>query len=408
MPMKHQNLPYADWSWPEFRAAASAFVSAQISRGPDVAELECKLGELLNDGRVFAVNSGRTALQLGLEGLMKLCPQKDEVIIPEFVCPAVVGVVKALGLRPVPVEVGSDLNLRTDAVIESISPRTLVIVVVHMYGCPADIEKLENVARAKGVFLADDAAQVVGESVNGRNLGTFGDFGVLSFAQSKCVVAGESGSGGALICRNGELLAVVEDRMALLLPAEGRAVAFLAFVWNYLLASYTARVSYYWRRVIRLFFAASDRCIGLRTISNLDAKVAICQLVSLPRRREKRIQTLGKYARELLCAGDLFKMPQYAPNRYLARFMVAIPLGIDPEECRVLLRRKSIQTRLGYPTYSKGGCSGGYAEQLGRRLIELPVYSNIADRDVVEVCGALRKAVCASKRQATIRRDFIE
>ncbi|QKS31156.1 MAG: DegT/DnrJ/EryC1/StrS family aminotransferase [Candidatus Accumulibacter similis] len=396
--MPYQRLPYADWGWAELRAVLAAICCGRIRRGPGARQLTDGLAKLLNVPQVLAVNSGRTALRIGLEAMIQLRPGRNEVIVPAFICPAVIEVVNSLGLLPLAAEVGADLNLDPGACAQRIGSRTLAIIVAHMYGCPAQIEAFETLASTAGVFLVDDAAQVVGESVGGRMLGTFGDFGVLSFAQSKCVVTGESGGGGALICHENELLPLARVRVEALPPAGGRLRALAAFVWNYLLESHTASLSYRWQRLRQQVLGGRSRALVPRRIANLDARLAMVQLNSLSRRREQRLRILGHYADALASVGGSWHMPQFSPGRYLARVMVSMPPGIDLASCQRQLRQESVCTRQGYATYSGGPCSARGSPDLGTRLIELPAYADMTAQDVAEVCQRLQRVAAAYRK----------
>ena len=383
--MNRCTLPYASWGWAEIETALGAFTRGQIRNGPDIGTLERQLGHLLGLSHVFAVNSGRTALRIGLESLSLLRSGRTEVIVPAYICPAVVNAVRLAGLTPIPAEIGPDLNLKIDSVCPLIGRNTLGIIVAHMYGCPANIGEFENLARAQGIFLIDDAAQVVGESVGGRPLGTFGDFGVLSFAQSKCIVTGESGGGGALICRNDELHPIVRSRVAALEPAQSRGRAFLSFLWNYLLAPLTTPVTYYWRRLV----PAVPHAIDLARVANLDARLATCQLESRIDRRTRRIGILDGYAQRLSGNEPGIGFPQYAPDRYLARAMLLLPDGSDVALCRQELRSRSIETRCAYPVLLDAPDVTVSVKNTAKRLLEVPTDSSMQIKDVKYVCDCL-------------------
>lgn len=391
--MSRCNLPFASWGWPEFAAALCAFARGKVRCGTDIGELERQLGRLLGESNLFALDSGRTALSIGLEGLAKLRSGRLDVIIPAYICPAVVNAIESAGLRPVFGEVGSDLNLSLDSARKLIGSNTLAILVAHMYGCPADIAEFEKLTNEADIFLIDDAAQVVGESVNERQLGTFGDFGLLSFAQSKSMVTGESGAGGILICSNPGLLPIVLERIKSLEPAQSRGKALVAFVWNYLLAPYTSRATYYWQRRIR----PSPRSITPARIANLDAGIALCQLESLVFRRNERVQILDSYAKHLSAIDQDIQFPQYAPDRYLARAMVLLPSGSDVEACRQLLRTRSIETRRSYPAFSEDNDPPACASDLAGRLLEVPACSTMSDADVIRVCRCLKNILQGDK-----------
>ncbi|WP_287461030.1 DegT/DnrJ/EryC1/StrS family aminotransferase [Accumulibacter sp.] len=387
------------------RAELAATLCGRIRRSPAARQLADGLAKLLNVPHVLAVNSGRTALRVGLEALMQLRPGRNEVIVPAFICPAVIEVVSSLGLLPLAAAVGPDLNFDPGACVQRIGSRTLAIIVADMYGCPAQIEAFEIIASTARVFLVDDAVQVVGESADGLMLGTFGDFGVLSFAQSKCVVTGESGGGGALICHQNDILSIVRERVEALAPAGGQLRALTAFVWNYLLESHTASLSYRWQRLRQHFPGGRPPALEPGRISNLDAQLALAQLNSLSQRREQRLRILGQDAHALASAGASGHMPQFSRGRYLARVMVSMPPGVDLESCRRQLRQGSVCTRQGYPTPLGGPRSAKGMRELAASLIELPAYAEMTAGDVAAVCQRLHRVAAASRKPVPNRQD---
>lgn len=384
--MTRIRLPYAEWSRAEYGTALRIAFSGRVRRGNEAIELERELASLLSAPSVYALNSGRTALQVALRTFAELRPNQHRVIVPCYVCPAVIDAVAAVGLTPLPVPVGADLNLLPQGVLATLDNTVLAIVAPHMYGCPAPIDTLESMARANGVFLIDDAAQVVGERQGDRMLGTFGDIGLISFAQSKCLVVGESGAGGALICNNPKLQSRIEGQLGQLQPALGRLRALIGFIWNYLLGPLPVRLAYYWYRL----FPAQRKTVEPALIANLDAAIARCQLRSLPERRRERLRILGLYARTLESKFTTYGMvfPQYAPDRFLARVVVTLPHSIDPIQLKSKMARIASAIRFGYPNYRLD--SSGQLLQSGKHdVIELPLYSGMSDEAVHFICACL-------------------
>lgn len=176
------------------RAAVDAVLrSGMVAQGPEVAAFEREFSDALLDGRAaVAVNSGTSGLHLGL--LAAGVGPGDEVIVPSFTFAATANSVALTGATPVfadiePVHFGLDV-----ASVESrITDRTVGIMPVHLYGHPADVIALGELAERRGLKLFEDAAQAHGASIDGRRVGTFGDFAMFSLYPTKNMTSGEGG-----------------------------------------------------------------------------------------------------------------------------------------------------------------------------------------------------------------------
>jgi dTDP-4-amino-4,6-dideoxygalactose transaminase len=227
-------ISYADWSGAEYRAILRCILTGRVANGGNIARLTQRLTALYAPASVYPVNFGHTAIRMALALFVRRTGNdRNEVVIPRYICPSVVQSVQGAGLIPVMADVGADLNLTAASVQAMLGPRTLAVIAPHMFGCPADIGAIERVCRTAGVFLIDDAAQVIGITRDGRHLGTFGDIGVVSFAQSKTVVAGVRGAGGLLLVNNAELDEPLRAQWQTLAPARGRLHALVFFMFNY-------------------------------------------------------------------------------------------------------------------------------------------------------------------------------
>jgi dTDP-4-amino-4,6-dideoxygalactose transaminase len=165
-----------------------------VVRGTDVVALRAELLDLLGIEDAILCGSGSLALELAL----RTChlDQGDEVIIPSFCCSTVVAPILAVGATPVLADVGSELNLTAETVDAARTGRTRAIIVPHLFGNPANIEEIVELADLHNIVVIDDAAQALGATIDGRKAGSFGDMGVLSFGTEKvCFGLG----GGALV-----------------------------------------------------------------------------------------------------------------------------------------------------------------------------------------------------------------
>lgn len=167
--------------------------SGMIAQGPEVATFEREFSAHFVPGRPsVAVNSGTAGLHLGL--LAAGVGPGDEVIVPSFTFAATGNSVALTGATPVFADIEPEtFTLDPAAVSAAITPRTKGILPVHLYGHPARMAELENLASERGVALYEDAAQAHGASLDGRPVGAFGDFAMFSLYPTKNMTSGEGG-----------------------------------------------------------------------------------------------------------------------------------------------------------------------------------------------------------------------
>lgn len=163
-------------------------------------EFENKLSTLLGCKHVIAVNSGTAALHTALLALG--IKRGDEVIVPSFTFVATANVVLACGARPVFADISEDYNIDPNQVKKLITKRTRAIIPVHLYGYPANMDEINEIASKHGLFVIEDAAESLGAEYKGRQTGTLSDIGCFSFYATKVVTTGE---GGAISTNNDEL-----------------------------------------------------------------------------------------------------------------------------------------------------------------------------------------------------------
>ena len=167
--------------------------SGMVAQGPEVAAFENEFSAHFVQGRpTVAVNSGTAGLHLGL--LAAGVGTGDEVIVPSFTFAATGNSVALTGATPVFVDIEPEtFSLDPEAVAAAITPKTKGILPVHLYGHPARMRELEALAAARGVALYEDAAQAHGAALDGRPVGTFGDFAMFSLYPTKNMTSGEGG-----------------------------------------------------------------------------------------------------------------------------------------------------------------------------------------------------------------------
>jgi len=180
--------------------------SGMIAQGPEVAAFEREFADQLVGGRTnVAVNSGTAGLHLGL--LAAGIGPGDEVLVPSFTFAATGNSVALTGATPVFVDIDADtFCMDADAADAAITERTAGIMPVHLYGHPADMTRLGEVAARRGVQLFEDAAQAHGAQWQGAPVGSFGTFAMFSLYPTKNMTSGE---GGMVSCATDEIARMV-------------------------------------------------------------------------------------------------------------------------------------------------------------------------------------------------------
>ena len=207
--MSHEMIPAArPMIGDEERAAVDRVLrTGMLAQGPEVAAFEREFADAMVGGRAcVAVNSGTAALHLGL--LAAGVKEGDEVVVPSFTFAATANAVALTGARPVFADIDPDTYcLDAGAVKDAITERTVGIMPVHLYGHPADMTSLAQLAAANGVHLFEDAAQAHGATWHGQPVGTFGTFAMFSLYPTKNMTSGE---GGMVACATPELVRMVQ------------------------------------------------------------------------------------------------------------------------------------------------------------------------------------------------------
>ncbi len=176
----------------EIEKVVEVLRSKWLVHGPVVEEFEQKFAEYIGVDHAIAVANGTIALQLILESLG--IGSGDEVIVPDFTFIATANTVLMRGAKPV----FADIELETytidvDDVLEKITPKTRAIIAVHLYGHPANMRALREIANDYKLYLIEDAAQAHGAEIDSVKVGSIGDAAAFSLYATKNMTTGEGG-----------------------------------------------------------------------------------------------------------------------------------------------------------------------------------------------------------------------
>tara|TARA_B110000027_G_scaffold28339_1_gene31106 strand:+ start:8472 stop:9638 length:1167 start_codon:yes stop_codon:yes gene_type:complete len=197
------------------------------TKGPQVEIFEKTIGKLVKSKNILATNSGTSALHLAFIAIN--ASSNDEILMPSLNFVASANAVLYCRANPVFIDCNpKNLGISADEIDNFIKKKCRkvgkfyfnkktkkkikAVVAVHLYGAACDIVKIKKICNKYNIHLIEDAAECLGSKYNGKHLGTFGDFGVLSFNGNKVVT---TGSGGAIITKKKSSFNIVKNYLNL-------------------------------------------------------------------------------------------------------------------------------------------------------------------------------------------------
>jgi len=175
----------------EIRRVKRVMKSGLLTQGSEVKIFEQSFSDLHLGRYCVAVNSGTSALHLGILGLSL---GSGEILCPAFTFAASANAISLAGAKPVFVDVDpTTFNIDVNKAKKAINVNTRAILVVHLYGLPADMSHIIKLAREYNLKVIEDAAQAHLASIENRPVGTFGDVAAFSFYPTKNMTTGEGG-----------------------------------------------------------------------------------------------------------------------------------------------------------------------------------------------------------------------
>jgi hypothetical protein len=373
MEMIKLSLPHIGTT--EIEWVNKAFVGDWVvPLGPNVDEFERRLENYVGDNKeVVALSAGTAALHLGLVVLG--VEAGDEVICQALTFSASANPICYQGAHPVFVDSEPDTyNMSPAALEEAIVARHRVtgrypkaIIPVHLYGMPAKMNEIVEIAAHYGIPVLEDAAEALGSEYHGKKCGTIGNYGALSFNGNKIIT---TSGGGALICPDEE---------------SARRVLFFA-------TQARENRPYYYHEHIGYNYR----------LSNVSAGVGCGQMDVLPERvtRRRAIHQLYKEGLSNLAGVTVQCNPteEFDSNFWLSTILIDPATGFTPEDVRVAMLNAKIETRLLWrpmqmqPIFRDAPYYGGDVSQ---RLFEtglcLPSGSVLTDEQISRVIDELHR-----------------
>ncbi|MBW2409974.1 MAG: DegT/DnrJ/EryC1/StrS aminotransferase family protein, partial [Deltaproteobacteria bacterium] len=340
---KHDNLakliiPHSrpTLGFAEAKAVSDVIGSGYIAEGDTVKHFETAFAKFLGLEYATSTNSGTSALHLTM--LAMGIGQGDEVIIPSYVCSALLNAVNYTGAIPVLADIDADTyNLEVADVQRRINNRTKAIIVPHLFGLAADLDALHRL----DVPIIEDCAQATGAVYQERPVGTIGQAGIYSFYATKVMTTGE----GGMVATNSRAMAETIDD----------------------LKNYDKRTDY----KVRYNYKMTD----------IQAALGIVQLKALESFIQRR-RVIAKRYHEAFKAFNLRIPPTDAGHIYF-RYVLGLPMDASPW-IKELARMGIICERPIHRPLHQNLRLGGYqsTDQAWKRSLSIPIFPTLSDDEI--------------------------
>ena len=348
----------------EVKHVTDAIKKTEISSiAPPVHRLESAFAEKFGMKHAVAVNSGGSALFLALKAL-GIGPG-DEVIVPDFTMIATAAAVSHCGATPVFVDSSEhSFNIDPAKIEEKITPKTKMIMPVHIYGEPCDMDAIMAIAKKHNLLVVEDAAEAHGAKYKDKLVGTFGHANCFSFYANKIMTTGE---GGMIVTNDDELAERLRHMRGYDFDDE----------------------KHFWHKTIawNLRMSALGAALGLAQLKRLDELI------------EKRRANAKYYMEGLADVPGIRFFPE-PPDTFCVFWMFGI-LVSRMDELMDFLGRNGIETRTFFipmhaqPVYSQQG-DFKWSDHYGANGLYLPSSSQLSDKDKDLVIAKIKEFYGAS------------
>lgn len=335
--------------------------SGQFTLGPAVDQFERRFAEICGATYAIGVNSGTDALMLILRALG--VGPGDEVITAPNSFIATAGAIAMIGARPVFVDVGDDYNIDPAQIEAAITPRTRVLLPVHLTGNPAAMPEILDIGRRHGLHVVEDAAQAIGAAINGRPIGSWGIAAEFSLHPLKNLNVW--GDGGVVVTNSPELAEQIR-----------------------LLRNHGLRT-----RDEAVIFGQNSR------LDTLQAIVACHLIDQLEGITEARIRNAAAYDAALGSVDGALRIPQ-RPQHVRQVYHTYVIQAHDRDRLAEFLAGRGIETKVHYPIplhLQPAAAALGYrrgdfpvCEAQADAILTLPVHQDVSATALAHVAETIR------------------
>ncbi len=345
-----------------FHVLIEILESGQYILGAKVSEFEKKVAVYHGVREAIGVASGTDALHLAIEALG--IGEGDEVITTPFTFFATVEAILYTGATPVFVDIEPDtLNIDVSQIEANITGKTKALLPVHLFGHPADMRTILNIAKKHRLKMIEDCAQSFGAEANGKKVGSIGDAGCFSFYPSKNL--GGYGDGGMIILNSTRVADTIRE-----------------------LRNHGSRGSYRHKRV------------GFNSrLDEIQAGILLVKLIRIDEYNRKRRQNASFYNNLL---SDKVKCPVEKKGAYHVYHQYTI-MSHKRDEIQQKLKKNGISSVIYYPVplhlqkalkflgYQKGDFP--VTEKAAKEVLSLPMYPELEESAIIKISKIIKDIV---------------
>ncbi|MBC7327351.1 DegT/DnrJ/EryC1/StrS family aminotransferase [bacterium] len=341
-------------------AISRVLESGRFILGPEVEEFEKSASQYIGTKFGIGVGSGTDAILLALDALG--IGEGDEVITTPFTFIATTEAIRRRRAKVVFADIEDDTyNINPSEIEKHLTPKTKAILVVHLYGHPADMEAIMDIAKAHGLKVVEDCAQAFGAEYKGQKVGSIGDVGCFSFFPTKNL--GCYGDGGLVTTNDEEVAKKIKS-----LRVHGATKKYT----DYISDGYKSR------------------------LDALQAAILRVKLNYIEEWNERRREKARLYNEYLENAGLCLPVEKEGCKHIYYSYVVATQ---NREKLQKHLKEKGIETAIYYPIplhllsiYRDLGYKEGdfpVAEKCAKEVLSLPMYPELKDEDVKFICESI-------------------
>jgi len=341
------------------------------SKGKYIDRFESSFADFCNVRYAISCCNGTSALHLALMALG--VGPGDEVLVPTLTFVATANAVTYCGAKPIFVDSEPETwNIDPSLIESKINPHTKGIIVVHLYGHPADMDTIMAIAHRHNLFVIEDAAEAHGAEYKGQKVGGIGDVGAFSFFGNKIITTGE----GGMVTTNDDYLAAKVRQ----LRGQGLDTKYR-----------------YWFPIIGYNYR----------MTNIAAAIGLAQLEKADWHLDKHREVAEWYKEELSTIRGLTYQQECAWAKH-AHWMFSVTLDRDmpftPNELASHLAHRGIETRpIFYPLHllppyqmPVEECNYPVAEYIWQHSITLPTWAGLTRDDVAYICQSFRSYMASN------------
>jgi len=358
----------------EIEEVVGVLRSGRLSIGPKVEAFEKAVAEYTGKRYAVGVSSGTAALHLAPAALG--VGEGDEVVTTPFSFVASANAALFVGARPVFVDIDEDtMNIDVSRIEDAMTPRTRLILPVHVFGLPCDMEAILEIARKRGVSVVEDAAEALGAEVGGKKAGALGDAGIFGFYPNKQITTGE----GGMLVTDSEKVA----KLAASMRNQGRGETSEWLEHE--------RLGYNYR------------------LDEMSAALGLVQMERIGELLERRAQVAQAYDERLREVGEVTVPAEVeGMKRSWFVYVVRFAAGIDRDEVSRRLHDAGVESRPYFPPIhllpfyrEKFGYKPGdfpITERVSASTLALPFHGRLTEGERDRVCDAVEEAIPRAKK----------